>query len=285
MAEISDFSRNAGFYDEVSDAWRGIFGESFHYGCFESNEPENLTVATTRLTEKLAAYVDPGPRPLVLDIGCGIGQPAFHLQNLLGWKFVGISTSRQGIGIAHGLTSSRAKSEAIRFLLCDAAMCSFKSGVFDLVWMLESAHLIQDKEMLFTEAFRVLKPGGRFALGDVILRRPLQLGDIYRHIGEFNLLDSVFGKARLELLQDIRSRLARTGFTSIATLDISKSCQPTFRHWRENLGKNRDAILTPSFSEKRIADFSKACDVLDNFFTDGTLGYGMAKGEKPRAGR
>ena len=285
MAEMSSFSRNAGFYDEVSDSWRGIFGESFHYGCFESDVPDDLTSAATRLTEKLAAYADPGHRPLVLDIGCGIGQPAFHLHNLLGWNFVGISTSRQGIGTARGLACSRATPGAVRFLICDAAACSFKHGVFDLVWMLESAHLIQAKELLFAEAFRVLKPGGRLVLCDVILRRPLRMSDIYRHIDEFNLLDRVFGKARLELLQDTRIHLEKAGFASIDSRDVSESCRPTFRHWRENLVRNRNTILTPSFPEERIADFSKACDVLENFFSDGALGYGMARGEKPSAGR
>src|SRR5690606_7092329 len=55
-----------------------------------------------------------------------------------------------------------------RFLCADALHLPFGSAVFDLVWTQHAAMNIADKARLYREVARVLKPGGRFGLYDIM---------------------------------------------------------------------------------------------------------------------
>jgi len=48
---------------------------------------------------------------------------------------------------------------------------------FDVVWVLESSHLMRDKTALLRECVRVLAPGGRIALCDIIRKRDIPFLD------------------------------------------------------------------------------------------------------------
>src|SRR3546814_6866861 len=55
-----------------------------------------------------------------------------------------------------------------RFLCADALHLPFSAAAFDLVWTQHAAMNIADKARLYREVARVLKPGGRFGLYDIM---------------------------------------------------------------------------------------------------------------------
>src|SRR3546814_299090 len=55
-----------------------------------------------------------------------------------------------------------------RFLCADALHLPFAAAAFDLVWTQHAAMNIADKARLYREVARVLKPGGRFGLYDIM---------------------------------------------------------------------------------------------------------------------
>jgi 27-O-demethylrifamycin SV methyltransferase len=69
---------NQTHYDSVTDAWTLILGENLHYGYFARGE-ETLAEATDALIDALASLARIDSSTVVLDVGCGIGGPAFRL--------------------------------------------------------------------------------------------------------------------------------------------------------------------------------------------------------------
>ena len=57
--------------------------------------------------------------------------------------------------------------------------------------------------------------------------------------------------------------------------DITAATLPTFAAWRANVAEHR-ATLHTLLEPGDIADFVRATEILEGFWQDGTLGYGIA---------
>lgn len=283
-------------YDAVTDAWCGILGQNLHYGYFDPPEID-LDSATDRLTDRMVELVaafepgpgfTPAPKPAVLDVGCGVGRPAIRLSREHNWIVTGISVSRRGIELAraaaHASLPARASSTSEdarlpRFEVRDALATGFPGESFDLIWVLESSHLIRDKTGLFSEMYRVAKQGGRLVLGDLMLGREVPLTEVYRRRCEFTLLDAVFGKARMETLNTYRSALAEQGFREVHSVDVSPWCKPTPLHWAQRLDARKGDFLL-HLSEADWRSFREACTLIDRLFGEGLLTYQLLTAKK-----
>ena len=84
-------------------------------------------------------------------------------------------------------------------------------GTFDVVWVLESSHLMRDKTALLGECVRVLAPGGRLVLCDIIRKRDIPFLEVRARREDFALLRRAFGDAHMEPLDDYASTLAGSG--------------------------------------------------------------------------
>src|SRR5271165_3792406 len=184
-------------YDRITASWLLLLGSNLHYGYFLS-PTESLSMATTRLTTVMATRAHLAPGLEVLDVGCGVGYPAIFLAENYGCMVTGISTSVAGVEMARE-TAQRSKSLGnVQFVARDGMANGFPDCSFDCVWVMESSHLMFRKERLLSESARVLRPGGRVILCDIILRSVIPMPDLIRNLGTFRMLDAVFGKAKME---------------------------------------------------------------------------------------
>jgi 27-O-demethylrifamycin SV methyltransferase len=266
-------------YDSVTDAWMFILGQNLHYGFFET-KGESLERATDALIDKMAAMAPIGADTHLLDVGCGIGNPAFHISTHTGCQISAISISRRGIEIGQEKCRLNGLSARVKFYQRDALDNGFPDASFDVVWVMESSHLMRNKAQLIAENYRVLRPGGSMLLCDLILKRDFSLMEIYRFQEELKVLERSFGDAKMETLIFYEDAMRSQGFGDIELLDISREAFPTLEKWRENLDQNRQ-ILAAHFTVEEIDNFSRACEILTEFFTNSLLGYGMVKGVKP----
>jgi len=265
-------------YDRVTDAWTLLLGDELHYGVFHAPD-EQLALATARLTELMveAGQIQPGLR--VLDVGCGTGAPACHLAATIGARVVGITTSEVGVRAASSRAQAESLTELVSFEERDGTDNGFEDGSFDRVWVLESSHLMRERERLVHECARVLRPGGRLVLCDIVLRRPMPFAEVRRLREPLALLREVFGDARMEPLVEY-ARLARErGLDVDQETDLTEATRPTFARWRENAERHR-AEVDDLIGQTDRQRFAQACDVLERFWDDGTLGYGLIAAAK-----
>src|SRR3546814_6650839 len=66
------------------------------------------------------------------------------------------------------LTSRTGLADRVSFQQGDALAMPFADGSFDVVWTQHAAMNIADKARLYAEIHRVLRPGGRLALNDIL---------------------------------------------------------------------------------------------------------------------
>lgn len=104
----------------------------------------------------------------VLDVGSGIGGPARCLAQALGCQVVGIDLTAEYCRLATLLTERTALAAQVRFEQADALNLPFADGAFDVVYTEHMAMNVADKPALYRELQRVLAPGGRLALYDVL---------------------------------------------------------------------------------------------------------------------
>lgn len=121
-----------------------------------------------RATEELAALLSPQAGQLVLDLGCGIGGPARWLASQRGCQVIGLDLTEVYCRTAKELSARVRLERQTRFVCANALHLPFAEARFDLVWTQHAAMNIADKARLYREIARVLKPGGRFGLYDVM---------------------------------------------------------------------------------------------------------------------
>jgi 27-O-demethylrifamycin SV methyltransferase len=265
-------------YDRVTDAWGLLLGDELHYGVFVTGD-ESLPDATQLLTDRMveACGIDAGVQ--VLDVGCGTGTPACHLARL-GARVTGITTSPVGVEAATERARREGVADRVSFLERDGMDNGFDDGSFDRVWVLESSHLMRERDRLVAECARVLRSGGRLALCDVMLRRPMPFEEVRARRKELTLLREVFGDARMEELSTYRALAEAAGLAVDVADDLTDASRPTFARWRENAEVHRDDVVGKLGADE-WQKFVDACDVLEGLWDDGAFGYGLLAASKP----
>ena len=122
--------------------------------------------ATEYLVEKLALE----PHHRVLDVGCGIGGAVRYIAHQVGCRTTGIDITPDFIQAARTLSEAVDLHDRTDFDIGSALAMPYETGSFDAVISIHAAMNIADRETLYREMARVLKPGGVLALYDVMRR-------------------------------------------------------------------------------------------------------------------
>jgi ubiquinone/menaquinone biosynthesis C-methylase UbiE len=104
----------------------------------------------------------------VLDIGSGLGGPARTLAEKYGCHVKGIDLTQAYCDVATVLSEWSNLTTRTTFQWGDATSLSFPDNHFDCAMTIHVAMNIPEKHMVYEEARRVVKPGGIFAIYDIL---------------------------------------------------------------------------------------------------------------------
>jgi tocopherol O-methyltransferase len=150
-------------YDSLATLYRVFWGEHIHHGLWPADGGTPRT-AQEQLVSHLASRAQVARGSRVLDVGCGYGASGRWLAAWLDCQVTGITISTRQARYARRLNRSRGLSERSAVLRGDAAALPFRSGAFDVVWVIECLEHLADKAGFVADVARLLRPGGRFAL-------------------------------------------------------------------------------------------------------------------------
>lgn len=147
---------------------------------------------------------------IVLDLGSGGGIDVLLSARRVGptGKAYGLDMTDEMLALAHE-NQRKAGVKNVEFLKGEIEHIPLPDNSVDVVISNCVINLSGDKDQVLREAFRVLKPGGRFAVSDVVTR-----GDVPAEVRQ-NMLLWVGCIAGALAAEDYRAKLGTAGFSGI----------------------------------------------------------------------
>jgi arsenite methyltransferase len=192
------------------------------------------------------------PGETVLDLGSGGG-----IDVLLSARRVGPSGKAYGLDMTDEMlvlareNQRQAGVRNVEFLRGEIENIPLPDGSVDVIISNCVINLSADKDSVFREAFRVLRPGGRLAVSDVVVRGEVP-DEIRRNIELW--VGCVAGALSEE---DYRSKLAAAGFAEIEVEPTRIYNVEDAREFLATEGIDADAIA-PAVDGKFISAFVRA---------------------------
>ncbi len=151
------------------------------------------------------------PDEVVVDLGSGGGFDCFLAAREVGpdGRVIGVDMTPEMINRAR-MNQEKAALENVEFRLGEIEHLPVGDNVADLIISNCVINLSPEKRQAYQDAFRVLKPGGRLAVSDIVARKPLP-EDIKKDLA---LVSACIGGAAS--IEDTQTMLKQAGFENIS---------------------------------------------------------------------
>ncbi len=129
---------------------------------------DEFHIGGRRATEPFVKSLQLSKGSRVLDLGCGLGGPARFVAATTGAHVTGIDLTPEFVETGRALTEWTGLNDKIELVVGSVLELPFEDASIDAAYMIHVGMNIADKTGIAREAARVLKPGGIFAIYDVI---------------------------------------------------------------------------------------------------------------------
>ena len=173
----------------------------------------------------------------VLDLGSGLGGPARTLAELTGCTVTGVDLTPEFCEVATALSEWTGLSDRTSFQVGDATATGLPDSAVDAALTVHVAMNISDKHALYAEAFRVLRPGGKFVVYDVLQGEG---GDVQYPVPWANDPSTSF----LATPEGMRALLPAAGFDVVSEVDSSDESLAWFQQMRARIQRDGPPPVT-----------------------------------------
>lgn len=265
-------------YDELDRFYREIWGEHVHHGLWLTGH-ESSEQAVLQLVDLVAKQAAAAPGSRVCDIGCGYGATARVLARELHAEVTALTVSAAQHRYACAKDDA---SENPRYLLCDWLKNELPAGYFDTAISIESSEHITDKPAFFFEAFRVLRPGGRFVICSWLARETAS------RLESRLLLEPICREGRMPGIGtelDYRRFFESAGFVVESFEDLSRRVKKTWpvcvQHFLTGLCHKPGYVKFVLDRHRHNRIFALTILRIWLAYNTGSLRYGIFTGRKP----
>jgi len=163
------------FFNVMARAFPNLV--DLHYGLTPAGEASGsllgmgrrLTHGSARLLDRVIEIGELASLPPTargLDLGCGLAGTSMTLCQRFGFAMTGLNINADQLALARDHLRRRELDQRVTLRQGDARAMPFSDEAFDFVVAIEVAFHVKEKDRLFAEVARVLRPGGLLLLVD-----------------------------------------------------------------------------------------------------------------------
>lgn len=195
-----------------------------HYGA-DGTERKDNRQAQLDLVEEMLLWGGVNRAKHILDAGCGVGGSARYLADRFGSSALGLTLSPVQAEQARQYTLKAGLEDKVQFQVRDMMTLTRSDGPFDLVWSMESAEHIRDKQQLFNIFYEVMAPGATFLMA-TWCHRPLPPDLTKKEQALLEKISKLYHLPPMVSRPDLVEYAVTAGFSEVTSADWSKAVAP-----------------------------------------------------------
>nr|AAK00294.1 sterol methyl transferase [Pneumocystis carinii] len=211
------------YYSLVTDFYEYGWSISFHFCRLCKNE--SFSQAIARHEHYIALHAGIREGETVLDVGCGVGGPDCQISVFTGANIVGLNNNDYQIQRAKYYSEKKGLSDKLKFIKGDFMQMPFPENSFDKIYSIEATIHAPSLEGVYSEIYRVLKPGGLYASYEWVMLTEYDENDPEHQqiVYGIEIGDSI---PKISKIGEAEAALIKVGFEIIHSEELSTKNSP-----------------------------------------------------------